>query len=48
MVVGSLTTRKVAELDREGRVVTVFTQRVDWNTVDFQKSMEQYIRLPGR
>jgi peroxiredoxin len=35
-------------LDREGRVVTVFTQRVDWNTVDFQKSMEQYIRLPGR
>jgi peroxiredoxin len=35
-------------LDREGRVVSVFTRRVDWNTVDFQKSMEPYLRLPGR
>jgi peroxiredoxin len=35
-------------LDREGRVMSVFTQRVDWQTVDFQKSVEKELRLPGR
>jgi len=35
-------------LDRDGRVDSVYTTRVDWHTVDFQKRVEKYIRLPGR
>jgi peroxiredoxin len=35
-------------LDREGRVLAVFTQRVDWNTVDFHRQVEKNLRLPGR
>jgi peroxiredoxin len=35
-------------LDREGRVDAVYTTRVDWNTTEFQKRVEKYIRLPGR
>jgi len=34
-------------LDRDGRVDSVYTTRVDWHTVDFQKRVEKYIRLPG-
>lgn len=35
-------------LDREGRVLAVYTQRVDWNTIDFHKQVEQNLQLPGR
>jgi peroxiredoxin len=35
-------------LDRDGRVDSVYTTRVDWQTIDFQKRVEKYIRLPGR
>ena len=35
-------------LDREGRVDSVYTTRVDWGTTEFQKRVEKYIRLPGR
>jgi peroxiredoxin len=35
-------------LDRDGRVDSVYTTRVDWQTTDFQKRVEKYIRLPGR
>jgi peroxiredoxin len=35
-------------LDRDGRVDSVYTTRVDWHTTDFQKRVEKYIRLHGR
>jgi peroxiredoxin len=35
-------------IDRDGRVLAVYTQRVDWNTIDFHKQVEQNLQLPGR
>lgn len=35
-------------LDRDGRVLAVYTERVDWNTIDFHRQVEQNLQLPGR
>jgi peroxiredoxin Q/BCP len=35
-------------LDAQGRVLAVYTERVDVNTTSFHKQVEQNLRLPGR
>jgi peroxiredoxin len=34
-------------IDREGRVVAAFTQRVDWKTTEFIGRLEAVLRAPG-
>jgi peroxiredoxin len=34
-------------IDREGRVMAVYTQRVDWHTTEFQRMVQKNINLPG-
>jgi peroxiredoxin len=35
-------------IDREGRVVAVYTQRIDPDTYEFQRLIKQLLGLPGR
>jgi peroxiredoxin Q/BCP len=44
---GSLRDPEAYLLDREGRVLAVFTQRVDWNTTEFIGRLEKELRAPA-